>query len=112
MRHLNDHRIRVQRRTAPHATRKRPFGPANSVTRIRILFLRHHIEYLDFVVALVDLRRRLAISRDQCLCALIEFARRMKIDVASCRSAEELTALLVKRFRKFPHRLRNPPVRF
>ncbi|HEV2720169.1 MAG TPA: hypothetical protein VG323_09135, partial [Thermoanaerobaculia bacterium] len=78
---------------------------------IRIAVLERHIEYLDFVAGLVYLRRRAAISRSQCLSALVELVRRMNIDASSCSSVEALTSLLVTEFRKFPHRLRNPPVR-
>jgi len=72
--------------------------------------LERDIAYMNFLVGLVYLRRRTTVSRDQCLCALIEFVRRMRIDFSRCASVDEMTSRLTEEFRSFPHRLRNPPV--
>ena len=100
----------------PTHSRSKVSAASRSARRVatchsEIILLDRHIEYLNFLAGLVYLRHQTVVSRDQCLCADIEFLRTLRLDFSRCRSVNEMTVLLGRVFAKFPHRLRNPPLR-
>jgi hypothetical protein len=76
---------------------------------VTIVLFDRQIAYLDFVAALIHLRCGASVSRDHCLCALVELVRGLDIDLSGCNSSAELASSIERELRRFPS-LRNPPV--